>query len=130
MIRSFTDRVLGGVCGGLSAALPVNAWVLRGLFVALTLLSLGAFAALYLLLWWLAPQESLLRPNTRGLPLVIVLLLTLLVAAAWAGRWFGLLRGPTGLDIAYPALLLLLSLVLVARQLRPRPAARSAGGQD
>src|ERR1041384_5468885 len=59
MYRSFTDRVLGGVCGGLAAVFPINAWVFRAAFMVLSIVTSGAFAALYILLWWFVPQESL-----------------------------------------------------------------------
>ena len=72
MYRSFSDRVLGGVCGGLAAALHVNAWLIRLIFVVLTLVSLGAFAALYLLLWWIVPAESPTQ-RRRGFPTIFVL---------------------------------------------------------
>ena len=117
MYRSFSERVLGGVCGGLAGALHLNAWWVRGIWALLTLLSLGAFAILYLLLWWIVPQESPTQ-RRRGFPLILVLLLIVLTAAAWAGRDLGQLNTSSGINLFWPGALLLLSVVFFLRQLR------------
>jgi phage shock protein PspC (stress-responsive transcriptional regulator) len=117
MLRSFTDRVFGGVCGGIAASLRVNGWWVRALFALLTILSLGAFAVLYLLLWWIVPQESLAN-RRRGVPLILILLLIALTAAAWAGRDLGYLRAPSGENLFWAGALVLLSAVFFLRQLR------------
>jgi phage shock protein PspC (stress-responsive transcriptional regulator) len=54
--RSRTDRMLGGVCGGLAESLGADAALLRVLVVALTLITGGAFALIYLAAWVLAPE--------------------------------------------------------------------------
>lgn len=119
MLRSFTDRVFGGVCGGLARALRLNSWLVRAAFILLTILSLGGFAVLYLLLWWTVPQESLaVRRRRYGMALPLVLLLILLVVAAWVARDQGYLKTAAGVDLFWPAVLLLLSAVFFARQVR------------
>lgn len=120
MKRSFTDRVFGGVCGGLAVALRVNAWVLRALFALLAVASAGAFAALYLLLWWIVPQESLMADAEArsGLPVALALALVALTLLAWVGHRLGYLRAPTGVDVFYPLMLLVLSAVFMLRQIR------------
>jgi phage shock protein C len=120
MLRSFTDRVFGGVCGGLATLFGINAWWVRGAFVILSILSLGAFVIPYLLLWWLAPLSSPLSARRRGAAWLPVLLLLLLTAAAWAARDQGLLRAPNGADLFYPGAALLLSGVFFLRQLGGR----------
>jgi len=60
--RSRTDRMLGGVCGGLAASLGADAALLRVLTVALTLITGGAAAIVYVAAWVLAPEEE--RPAT------------------------------------------------------------------
>lgn len=119
MVRSFTDRVFGGVCGGLGAILPVNAWVFRFAFIGLALLTGGAFAALYLLLWWIIPQQSLTTRQRGGAGL---LLLTIILTAATLGGWWlsinGGLRGPTGQELYAPLLLAALGVVFFLRQVR------------
>src|SRR5215218_1512752 len=45
--RSRTDRMLGGVCGGLAESLVADAALLRVLLVALTLITGGAAAIVY-----------------------------------------------------------------------------------
>jgi phage shock protein PspC (stress-responsive transcriptional regulator) len=117
MYRSFSDRVLGGVCGGLATALHVNAWLIRLIFVLLTLVSLGAFAPLYVLLWWIVPAESPTQ-RRRGFPVIIALVLLILTAAAWAGRDLGQLTTPAGVNLFWPGALVVLSAVFFLRQLR------------
>ena len=56
--RSRTDRVLGGVLGGLAASLGADAALLRVLAVALTLITGGAFAVVYVAAWILAPEDA------------------------------------------------------------------------
>ena len=51
-----TDRMLGGVCGGLAESLGADAALLRVLVVALTLITGGAAALVYLAAWVLAPE--------------------------------------------------------------------------
>ncbi|MBI5666955.1 MAG: PspC domain-containing protein [Chloroflexi bacterium] len=119
MYRSFTDRVLGGVCGGLGALFPLNAWVFRAVFVALAVLTTGAFAALYLLLWWLLPQESLVRGRRGGAGwLLLVIVLVIATLLAWLAHVSGGLNGPTGQNLFWPALLVALSAVFFLRQVR------------
>ena len=119
MYRSFSDRVFGGVCGGLAAALHVSGWAVRAVFVVLTLVSLGAFAVVYPLLWWTIPQEFP-RQNRRrrGVALPFVLLLIALAVAAWVGRDLGYLRAPSGLDLFWPGALVVLGAVFFLRQVR------------
>lgn len=120
MQKSFTDRVFAGVCGGLAAALHLNAWLVRLIFVILTLLSLGGFAALYVFLWWVAPQESFVAPRRRRqrLSLLFVILFIGLTVAAWVAHDMSALRTPTGVDLFWPAILAFLGLIFFLRQVR------------
>jgi phage shock protein PspC (stress-responsive transcriptional regulator) len=54
--RSRRDRWVAGVCGGVAAALGLDAWVVRLLFAALLLWG-GAGLLLYVLLWIFVPEE-------------------------------------------------------------------------
>ena len=56
--RSRTDRMLGGVCGGLAASLGADAALLRVLVVALTVITGGAAAVVYAAAWVLAPEDE------------------------------------------------------------------------
>jgi phage shock protein PspC (stress-responsive transcriptional regulator) len=56
--RSRTDRMLGGVCGGLAASLGADAALLRVLLVALTVITGGAAAIVYVAAWVLAPEDE------------------------------------------------------------------------
>lgn len=56
--RSRTDRMLGGVCGGLAQSLGVDVALLRIGLVALTVLGAGIGAVLYVAAWILAPEAD------------------------------------------------------------------------
>ncbi|MCK6578415.1 MAG: PspC domain-containing protein [Anaerolineae bacterium] len=117
MRRSFSDRILGGVCGGLAASLHVDSWLVRVAFVLLTTISQGIFAALYILFWWIVPLDSPLE-RRRGLPLILTLALLVLGAAAWYVRDANLLAAPDGTSMFWQAAALLLSVVFLLRQIR------------
>jgi phage shock protein PspC (stress-responsive transcriptional regulator) len=111
MTRSFSNRLFGGVCGGLAASIPLNAWFWRFLFVLLTLLTGGAAAVVYLLLWWLMPLESPIRRGGGG----IGGLLGLLLGIALIILYFA--KGNLGLDTLYwPLALLVLAAVFLLKQ--------------
>lgn len=65
--RSGTDRMAGGVCGGLAEYSGIDAVLWRVGFVALTLLG-GSGVLLYLLLWVLLPAGPT-RPDEVPSPL-------------------------------------------------------------
>lgn len=119
MYRSFTDRIFGGVCGGLGAVFRVSAWWLRAIFIILSIITLGAFAALYLLLWWSIPQESLVGRRRSGAGrLLLVIVLAVATGVAYLVHVSGGLRGPSGQDLFWPGMLLLLSAVFFLKQVR------------
>lgn len=117
MRRSFSDRVLGGVCGGLASAFHVNTWLMRLLFAALTVISLGVFGILYVLLWWVVPLESPLE-RRRGLPLILVLLLVFGSAVAWYARDNQLLVSSEGTPLFWQGAAMVLAFIYLARQIR------------
>lgn len=58
LYRSRTDRMIGGVCGGLAEALDVDVALLRISLVALTILGGGIGIPLYIAAWILAPEGA------------------------------------------------------------------------
>jgi phage shock protein C len=56
--RSRTDRMLGGVCGGLAESLGVDAAVIRIGLVTLTVLGFGMGIVIYAAIWMLAPETD------------------------------------------------------------------------
>jgi phage shock protein PspC (stress-responsive transcriptional regulator) len=63
--RSRTDKILGGVCGGLAEYSSIDALLWRVGFVALTLAG-GAGVIVYLLLWMLMPAGPPGQPGSAG----------------------------------------------------------------
>jgi phage shock protein C len=57
LVRSESDRIIGGVCGGLGRHLNVDPLILRILFVAGAMIN-GIGLAIYVLLWILVPTKS------------------------------------------------------------------------
>lgn len=56
--RSRTERMLGGVCGGLAESLDVDVTLLRLALVALTVLGGGIGIPLYVAAWFLTPEAD------------------------------------------------------------------------
>jgi phage shock protein PspC (stress-responsive transcriptional regulator) len=54
--RSRSDRLFGGVCGGMARSTGMAAWIWRLIFAALFIFA-GAGLLLYLLLWIFVPSE-------------------------------------------------------------------------
>jgi len=116
MYRSLTNRILGGVCGGLERMTRLSAWVWRLLFVVFTFITMGGAAGLYLALWWLAPAAVDERTTEkRPLNIVIIVVLALLVIGGWFGR--SQLISPTGNQMYPYGVLLLLGLIFFLRQI-------------
>jgi len=111
--------MFSGVCGGLGAALRLDAWIVRGVWAVLTVLSSGLFAVTYATLWWLTPQESLIA-RRRRFPTIMALLLIALTAAAWWARDNGQLQTAAGVDLTLPGVALFLSAIFFLRQLGGR----------
>ena len=57
LYRSTTDRVFGGVCGGLAEYLRVDPLLVRILFVLVAMVN-GVGLAVYLLMWLLVPSDT------------------------------------------------------------------------
>lgn len=57
LYRSETDRILGGVCGGIAEAYDVDPTLVR-LITLLIVLGTGAGLIVYLVAWLIMPTES------------------------------------------------------------------------
>ena len=57
LYRSTRERVLGGVCAGFGEHLDVDPMVIRLIWVAVTLLSLGIGIIVYIIAWIIIPEE-------------------------------------------------------------------------
>lgn len=121
MIRSWQNRLLGGVCGGLSERLLLSAWIWRLLFIVLTFLSGGWAVLVYVLWWWLLP----LNMPTRRAGAFFSTLLALASAGAVAGGYItrDQLIAPHGTDLYPPLMALLTATVFLYRQIVQRAGA-------
>lgn len=64
LMRSESDRMLAGVCGGIAAYLGVDPVLVRLGFVVLLLAS-GVGLPIYLVLWLVMPSQSRAQPEIR-----------------------------------------------------------------
>ncbi len=64
LMRSETDRMVAGVCGGLAEYLSLDPVLVRLAFVVLGLAS-GVGVVLYVLLWIVMPTSSRMQPEIR-----------------------------------------------------------------
>lgn len=116
MNRSFSNRIFGGVCGGLATTLPFNAWIWRIIFILLTLVTLGVGALVYILMWWILPLDSPLSGRDGG---AIQGLVSILLAILLIGLWFG--RDALGITEVYWAIaFLVLAIVFFLKQVLTR----------
>jgi phage shock protein C len=58
LYRSRTQRMLGGVCGGLAEYFNIDVTLVRVLFVAFAVLTGGIGALIYLVLWIVLPESG------------------------------------------------------------------------
>jgi phage shock protein C len=58
LIRPHQGRMVAGVCAGIGDYLGLDANVVRVLFAALTIFSLGAAALVYVVAWAVVPEEG------------------------------------------------------------------------
>ncbi len=58
LIRPRHGRMVAGVCAGIGDYLGLDANIVRVLFAALTIFSLGAAALVYLVAWAVVPEEG------------------------------------------------------------------------
>lgn len=121
MVRSFTDRVFGGVCGGLGAALRIPPWLLRAAWVVFTLVSLGTGAVLYATLWWAMPLESLVDDRPFDLvSLLLVISSAVVLIGGWALHVSGQLTVLAGREVFVPVVLMTACTVFLLRQIGGR----------
>lgn len=118
MVRSFTDRLLGGICGGLAAALRLNSWIVRVVFAVATLMTLGTVGIWYGALWIALPQSSLVTRRGGFGTTLVTLLLGLIIVGGWAADRAGILPTPAGQSLYLPGLITLFGALLIVRQVR------------
>jgi phage shock protein PspC (stress-responsive transcriptional regulator) len=58
LIRPRDGRMVAGVCAGIGDYLGIDANVIRVVFAALTVFSIGAGAFVYLVAWAIVPEEG------------------------------------------------------------------------
>jgi phage shock protein C len=58
LIRTRKGRLVAGVCSGIGEYVDIDATVVRVIFVALTLVTAGVFALVYLAAWVIIPEEG------------------------------------------------------------------------
>jgi phage shock protein C len=126
LTRSLTDRVLGGVCGGLGSYIGVDPWWIRVAFIVLGLFTAGTGVLIYLALWYILPPETLAdipaderalarrvtSPETTILIGGAVIVMGLIVLA----RNLGVLGGENG-DAFLPLVIIVFGFTLLVKQL-------------
>jgi phage shock protein C len=67
LYRTGKERILGGVCGGLSEYLEADPSIIRLVWVIVTLLSFGTSIVVYLAAWIIIPppSESMVHTATQ-----------------------------------------------------------------
>jgi phage shock protein C len=65
ILRSRSERMIAGVCGGLAAYFNIDPLIVRLGFALLAMMN-GVGIMLYLLLWLLLPNEDSVAADSRG----------------------------------------------------------------
>jgi phage shock protein PspC (stress-responsive transcriptional regulator) len=58
LVRPREGRMVAGVCAGIGEYLGIDANIIRVVFAALTIFSIGAGALVYLIAWAVVPEEG------------------------------------------------------------------------
>lgn len=58
LMRSSTDKMIAGVCGGLASYFGVDSTLMRLAFAALILIGMGSPLLAYLVLWLIMPPDD------------------------------------------------------------------------
>lgn len=126
LTRSLTDRVFGGVCGGLGICIGVNPWWVRVAFVILGLFTAGTGALIYLALWFMLPPETLAQlpedanrlasRRTRAESMILIGAGVIAMGLIVLARNLGVLSGENG-DAFLPLAVMFFGLTLLVKQL-------------
>ena len=68
LYRSTTDRMIGGVCGGLSDYLNIDSTVIRLIFVLLTVFGVGSSVLIYIVMLLIVPEEPVENGTVASAP--------------------------------------------------------------
>jgi phage shock protein PspC (stress-responsive transcriptional regulator) len=126
-----TDRVLGGVCGGIGNCLGISGWWVRLTFIALALITFSFGILLYFLLWTSIPPQKLsdlpplVRPGepspacyTRPESVLTLGALSIIVGVIVLADQTGVLHAAGGGDLLAPGMLFLIGFVVLLKHLR------------
>ena len=120
MKRLLENRILGGVCSGLGAVTPINVWLWRIIWIVLTLITGGTAGLLYVMWWWLLPEQSF---NDIEVGRFLRTISSIVCAGIVLGGWFARdsLVAEGGADLYTPIVLSLTALVYLSQQFdRPK----------
>ena len=62
LMRSRTNKWIGGICGGLGIFFGMDATIWRLIFLLGTLFGLGSFILIYIVMWCVIPRELEIVP--------------------------------------------------------------------
>ena len=125
LTRSLTDRILGGVCGGLGSYLGVDAWWVRVTFMVLGLFTAGTGILIYLALWYILPPQTLAdiprdtsRRSRMTNPETVILIggAVIVMGLVVLARNLGVLSGENG-DAFLPLAVIVFGFMLLVKQL-------------
>lgn len=123
LTRSLTDRVWGGVCGGLGIYLGLNPWWVRAAFIILGVFTAGTGVLIYLALWLILPPETLAdlslheRRVTNAETVILIGGVVIAMGLIVLARNLDVLAGENG-DAFVPLVIIVFGLTLLVKQLR------------
>lgn len=116
LYRSATDKVIGGVCGGLAAYFKLDPVFVRLAFVLFALAG-GASLLLYIVLWIAVPIGDTIPVATRGQSAETTAMILIGIGMVWLLANFGVFRF-INWSLAWPIVLITLGVALLLRRSR------------
>ncbi len=116
LYRSATDKVIGGVCGGLAAYFKIDPVIVRLAFLLFAVAG-GSSVLLYIVLWIAVPVGETVPAASRGQAAEATALILIGVGTVWLLANFGVFRF-INWNLAWPVLLIGLGVALLMRGVR------------
>ncbi len=117
LYRSATDKVIGGVCGGLAAYFKIDPVIVRLAFVLFALAG-GASVLLYIVLWIAVPIGDSVPVVSHGQTAETTAMILIGVGMVWLLANFGVFRF-INWSVVWPLVLIALGVALLLRRIRP-----------
>ncbi len=110
--RSRSDKLIGGVCGGIGEYFNVDPIIVRLVFIFFMFLSVTATSIIYVVLWIALPESDNLPQKAPGRNVALGIILIILGGLLLFNQFYNLLSFAK----LWPLVLILLGVYLIAKK--------------